>query len=274
MNLTLHTQLPIRSDLAGLFVSRGSGTHPDRIVDFHEVIFVREGTLFIAEDGRHYAVQAGEALLLLPGKRHWGFEPYQKELSFFWMHFYVQDPVPETAETSSLILPKHVQVQRPEHLSTLFRRLLDEQERGDSLPLTRDLLALLLLTELVQSARPPAEPRSSLHRIASEAHAYIALHHHEVLSTSRMARALGYNTDYLGRAYRAVFGHTLTEAINRYRVRRACLLLLDTSETIESIAHACGFREVIYFRRVFKELEGVTPSGYRKLHARMFVNTG
>lgn len=269
MTLTLHPQLPIRCDLAGLFVSRGVGTHPDRVVDFHEVIFVREGTLFIAEDGRHYVVNAGEALLLLPGKRHWGFEPYQKELSFFWMHFYVHD----TAGSQEMVVPKHVQVQRPEHLSTLFRRLLDEQEIPGHASLTCDLLALLMLTELGQSEKAFVEPRNSLHRIASEAHAYIVLHHHELLSTHRMARALGYNSDYLGRAYRAVFGHTLTEAINRYRVRRACLLLLDTSETIESIARTCGFREVIYFRRVFKELEGVTPSGYRKLHAQMFVNT-
>ena len=269
MTLILHPQLPIRCDLAGLFMSRGVGTHPDRVVDFHEVIFVREGTLFIAEEGRHYAVGAGEALLLLPGKRHWGFEPYQKELSFFWVHFYVQD----TAGSQEMVLPKQVQVHRPEHLSTLFRRLLDEQEIPGHAPLTCDLLALMILTELSQSEKSAAEPRNSLHRIASEAQAYIALHHHEVLSTSRIARALGYNPDYLGRAYRTVFGHPLTEAINRYRVRKACLLLLNTSETIESIARACGFREVIYFRRVFKDLEGVTPSGHRKLHAQMLVNT-
>ncbi|GEM46800.1 helix-turn-helix transcriptional regulator [Deinococcus cellulosilyticus] len=269
MTLTLHPQLPIRCDLAGLFVSRGVGTHPDRVVDFHEVIFVREGTLFIAEDGKHYAVNAGEALILLPGKRHWGFEPYQKELSFFWLHFYVQD----TAGPQEMVLPKHVQVQRPEHLSALFRRLLDEQEIPGHAPITCDLLALLILTGLSHSEGTPAAPRNSLNRIASEAQAYIALHHQELLSSSRIARALGYNSDYLGRAFRSVYGHTLTEAINRYRVRRACVLLLNTHDTIESIAHACGFREVIYFRRVFRELEGVTPSSYRKLHAQMFVNT-
>ncbi|GGJ29078.1 helix-turn-helix domain-containing protein [Deinococcus roseus] len=268
-NLTLSMQLPIRTDVAGLFVSRGIGTHPDRIVDFFEVIYVREGTLFIAEDGRYFAVQAGEALLLMPGKRHWGFEPYQKTLSFFWMHFYLQD----SSGGQQILLPKHVQVQRPDHLSALFRRLLDEHERPDSFALARDVLGLLLLTELSRSEQQVAEPRNSLHRIASEAHAFIGLHHQNRLSSGRIARQLGYNTDYLGRAYRTVYGHTLTEGINRYRVRKACLLLLNTRNTIEAIAQECGFKEVVYFRRVFKALEGVTPSRYRQLHAQMHVNT-
>ncbi len=56
------------------------------------------------------------------------------------------------------------------------------------------------------------------------------------ITTSKVAEALGYNADYLGRIYRHVYGITVTEAIHRTRISKACDFLLDTSLTIEQVA--------------------------------------
>ena len=47
------------------------------------------------------------------------------------------------------------------------------------------------------------------------------------------------------------------------------------ADTIESymVADACGFRDVGYFRRVFKGLVGMTPTRFRQLHGHAHINT-
>ena len=47
----------------------------------------------------------------------------------------------------------------------------------------------------------------------------------------------------------------------------------DDSDTVETIARACGFNDVEYFRRVFRHDEGVSPATYRRLYARLHITT-
>jgi len=95
----------------------------------------------------------------------------------------------------------------------------------------------------------------------------------ESIRASRVASALDYHPDYLGRLYRRTYGIPMTEAVNRRRIREAKRDLLESPLTIEQIAVRCGFADAEYFRRVFRKLEGMTPSGYRRLYARFHVNS-
>jgi AraC-like DNA-binding protein len=109
--------------------------------------------------------------------------------------------------------------------------------------------------------------------VATWAHTYIRINFDRSITASKVAAALGYNADYLGRIYRKVYGCTLTEAIHRKRISEACDYLLDTSLTIEQIAQKCGFADPDYFRRVFRHYMQIPPGDYRKEYSRMHVNT-
>lgn len=49
---------------AGIFVSRGIGIHPKRIITSYELFFVKHGVLSIKEGDVDYEVHEGETLLL------------------------------------------------------------------------------------------------------------------------------------------------------------------------------------------------------------------
>ncbi|MCL6614629.1 MAG: helix-turn-helix domain-containing protein, partial [Firmicutes bacterium] len=51
-------------------------------------------------------------------------------------------------------------------------------------------------------------------------------------------------------------------------------LLMDDTKNVEEIAFACGFNDPAYFRRIFKRKQGIAPSAYRRLYAKIHVNTG
>lgn len=271
-SLSLGVQLPIQASNAGLFVSRGLGMHPDRVINSFELIFVKEGRLRLEEEGQLFDVQAGESLVLWPQRRHRGTEVFAPNLSFYWTHFGVLDDGEQREQ--GLRVPQHARVARPDHLTTLFRRLLDDQETLGLEPLSASLTVLLMLLEVANSdsARSPADSSAAL--LAGRADALIRARYHEPLCASSIAEELHCNPDYLGRVFRRIYGCTLTEAIHRRRLQQARNQLLEGLESVEEIAHRCGFEDAGYFRRLFKRFEGISPRAFRHVYARMHVNTG
>lgn len=266
--LSLPLSLPVRASNAGLFISRGVGAHPDRTLFSHELIYVRAGVLHIQEEERTFGLTPKQTLLLFPGRRHFGTAGYAANLSFYWLHFGVA-PGREGGGTLPVQVPQHATVARPDHLANLFHRFLDDQETGALQQLGADLLLMQMLLEVAHSEAAV----QSAPLLAGRAEIMIRQHFHEPLSTSSIARALSCNPDYLGRVFRQVYGHTLTEALLRRRVQHAKQRLLESSDRVETVAAQSGFQEVGYFRRVFQRFEGMPPSRYRRLYARQHVIT-
>ena len=59
-------------------------------------------------------------------------------------------------------------------------------------------------------------------------------------------------------------GKTLTEYINEIRVDKASAMLSNTDEKVIDIAIQCGYDNISYFIKRFKNVKGVTPQEYRK----------
>ncbi len=270
--LELNPRLPVQAHNGGLFISRGQGAHPDRVIGSWELIFVREGILRVEEEEERFEVGAGESLLLRPRRRHRGTGEYPPDLSFYWIHFAVRDGEVFFPE-SSITLPRHTSVARPNHLTELFRRFLDDQEAGRSEPMSASLLLMLMLCEISDSRPVEKVVKENAAVLAQRAEAHIRTHFHTPISTSVLASELGCNPDYLGRVFRKVYGLTPTEFMHRRRVRHARRMLIESDLNVEEISRACGFKDVGYFRRLFKRHEGMTPLAFRRLYAQMHVNT-
>jgi len=264
---------PVQACNAGLFISRGNGRHPDRVIDSHELIFVRSGTLGMFEEQRRFTLNAGQALLLRPGCRHGGTASYPTDLSFYWIHFRLRAIPKAMRPVHRLMLRSPLTVSRPDRLTELFRQFLDDQETGRLTPATADLMMTLLLSEAANTRPAPATDAEAAATLASRADLFIRLHFSELLlSTATIAAALRCNPDYLGRVFQHAYGRTLTDAIHAQRHRQARRLLRDSALRIKEIAHACGFHDAGYFRRRFHRLEGLAPVAFRRLYAHVHVN--
>lgn len=270
--LELSIALPIKVQNGGLFISRGVGRHPARKLTSWEIIFVEKGTLTIQEENRVFDVKAGESLLLWPNRRHVGAEDFPADLRFYWLHFDV-DPIPVIQpDVIPISLNQHCRVCDPQYVISLFRQFLSQQEkiaRSGAL----EFILLLILQHVSQEGsdrRNADEPGASL---AWKAQQLIRTRFHLPLSTSQLAKELHCNADYLGRIYRREFHLTLTEAIQRQRVRAAEKLLLNNSLAIKEVAENCGFNDVGYFRQIFRKNTGLTPAAWKKRYCKEHINS-
>ncbi|MBD3241136.1 MAG: helix-turn-helix domain-containing protein, partial [Chitinivibrionales bacterium] len=74
---------------------------------------------------------------------------------------------------------------------------------------------------------------------------------------------LGKSYDHQARLFRATYGVTPLQYVNAQRMERAKNLLRDTDEPVSAIAARLGFRDVVYFNRLFRKVVGTTPGGHR-----------
>ena len=73
-----------------------------------------------------------------------------------------------------------------------------------------------------------------------------------------------YNEEYLGRLFKKETHMSFSDYVSKQRIERAKRLLIETNDSVVSIAVKVGFNNVTYFNRVFKKYLNMTPLEFRK----------
>src|SRR5215207_2472302 len=257
---------PARVVEAGVHTPGVMRRHADRVLPVHELIVVQSGVLPIAEEDRRFAVSRDQWVLLRAGRRHFGYEDLEHDTWFCWVCFGSgwSDEV-DGVGARVLPAPSEGSVDRPERLRRLFEDLLEDQQ-GGNLTRAASLGYLQLMLAEILHQPPDSVAHSTADQVAGRAAAFIADHLTEAeLSTARIAAAIGFNADYLGRACRSAFNETPTDHIHRLRIDRAQMLFRSTSRSVPRVAAEVGFSDDRYFRRIFKRNVGLTPRQFQRL---------
>ena len=255
----------------GLLISTGSGSHPERKLTSYELILVRSGTLHLQEDKEQFHLSAGDTLLLWPGKRHGPLQPYDRDTAFYWVHFQL-GPARAAVQFPLVGICQQVRLTEPARLIELFHRFLDDQENARLNANYSSALLKLMLFEIGLQAEASSRLPSA-RNLAAAAQTLLTQRCVEDITTSRVAKMLKCNPDYLGRVYRQMYGQSLTDGIHRVRMARAKSLLLLGSLNINEVAAQCGYSDPDYFRRVFRRHFDMSPRRFRSLHVRQHLNT-
>jgi two-component system response regulator YesN len=97
--------------------------------------------------------------------------------------------------------------------------------------------------------------------------AFIQEHLHDPeLCPSLVARQVGLDLPVFCRAFKQATGLTCTDYIGLERIRVAKRLLTRRDLLVKEVAYRVGFENPNYFSRRFKEMEGRTPTSYRRLN--------
>ncbi|MEM1273312.1 MAG: AraC family transcriptional regulator [Pseudomonadota bacterium] len=81
--------------------------------------------------------------------------------------------------------------------------------------------------------------------------------------------AAGRSQEHVCRQARRYLGLSPTQYVNRIRIQHAAMLLSGTDRALADIASDCGFENLSYFHRLFREQYGTTPNKYRMRHRRL-----
>ena len=148
----------------------------------------------------------------------------------------------------------------------LFVQLLDIAKRDNYQDSWHVRYALnLLLSEYTQeilsqgTLLTPQVP-AQIHSIIQ----WIRSHYDEPITVDSPAAQYGYHPTYLTALMKKHTGYPVSSYINHIRIFAAKNLLLSGNTlSVKEISQMCGFSDEKYFMRLFKKIEGITPSQYR-----------
>src|SRR5688500_19359674 len=85
----------------------------------------------------------------------------------------------------------------------------------------------------------------------------------EPLDVKTVAAVAHVSEAHFIRTFRAVFGETPHRYLQRRRVERSMFLLRETDRSVTDICLDVGFTSLGTFSRMFRDIVGETPPGYR-----------
>lgn len=93
---------------------------------------------------------------------------------------------------------------------------------------------------------------------------YIDDHLDRDIDLRMLSAACGLSSTHFSKAFKQTVGMPPHRWLLKRRVERACDLLLNTGEPLETIALACGFADQSHMTRVFTKAIGVPPGAWRR----------
>lgn len=97
---------------------------------------------------------------------------------------------------------------------------------------------------------------------------YINSHYAEELNAGQLCTLVGMSYSFFSRSFKTITGKSFKEYLNITRVNQAERLLATTDKTVSEISSECGYNDVSYFVKVFRECKSMPPGSYKAaLHA-------
>lgn len=97
---------------------------------------------------------------------------------------------------------------------------------------------------------------------------YIHEHSSLELTVLKIAESALVSESECLRCFKNIIGMAPIRYVKQYRLQKAAELLVNSQEPIAAVAASCGFQEMSYFAKAFREAYAMTPSAWRNAHRR------
>ena len=234
------------------------------------IIMSVEGQFESACSEEQFVVKENDIMIIPPGTTCKVKAGYGRQIVISSGAFFLQDSVLRKLETffsAPLLINEEY---CGESLRTLNRMIIDifaiyhiPEPMSEVYVYIKLLILLTRIAELrTSSAETAVCANFDKLKVAFE---FIEGNYMNDITLEDPAKAAGYSKYHFSRLFRRVSGTTFKDFLNRRRVKESALLLTETNLSVTDVAMKSGFSSITTFNRVFKKIEGCTPSEYKSL---------
>ncbi|CAK3788610.1 Helix-turn-helix transcriptional regulator [Vibrio crassostreae] len=167
-------------------------------------------------------------------------------------------------EESFYDIQKHsIQTRSGFAIDNILEALSSLARESNKQPMDELLLQALLQYSKTMLDAPVEKSHSRVQDVYQGICIYIQENFHRQITRDSIASRFSISSNHLSRMFRQQGHMTLAEYITRVRVDRAKFMLKKYNFKLNEVALRCGFKDVNYFCRVFKNRTGRTPTEYR-----------
>ena len=241
-----------------------------------ELLYGICGELAVTVSEEKYILKSGDILFINPEELH-SYAPHSKEVQyhaavfdsslfqFKETHFFEQD-FTSPIVNGEIKFPRMISREHPKYdaIAPIVHKLFNEDIQSKTMVFA-DLILLfctLLELSLLESELDATSLKKS--EDVKLCIQYMEEHYGCKITLTELADLVHMTPNYFCNYFKKQTGLTPFTQLNNIRVRRASKMLRNSETSIAEIAEACGYENVSFFIRKFKEIRGCTPSVYRK----------
>ena len=235
---------------------------------FYQFIYTVEGEGELRTNGRFFQVKEGNAMLLFKGVDH---EYFAKSSSWktHWVVFDGHQVDHFLKHTLGIDTSCAIYVANPDVFLSNIRTIMEIEKSTMSLKSIKNsnVIYSLLLDIYQYSSKNPNNSVAIQHSRLTPLFTFIDQNYHKPLVLEEMAHVVGITPQHLCTVFKKTTNSRIFQYIHSVRIKKSKELLLQHPHLhIKEIAHLVGFEHVNYYCSVFKKLEYISPSQYRKMY--------
>lgn len=232
--------------------------------DFYMIHYVISGAGYYVLENKKFHLRAGEAFLIYPSVKATYYSDMDDPWEYYWVGFAGNDAsilmslTDFTNDSPILSLPSN-------HILQLFLQIYNSKGEESFRSIRMIGYLYLLLSYFIECSQAGSTSNESvMQKNLKAAEKYILQNYHNTISIENLAQECGISRSWLFRCFKTLTNTSPKEYLTSYRIERAKILLQNTNHSIKQISYSTGFRDELYFSKVFKQMTGKSPSEYKK----------
>jgi two-component system, response regulator YesN len=101
-------------------------------------------------------------------------------------------------------------------------------------------------------------------KIIDDIIAYVKINYDSNLTIKSVSKVFYINPAYFGRIFKNETGENFSDFLNKIRIEKARKFLFEGDLKIYEVAEKCGYKEIDYFRLMFKKYTGINPAEFKR----------
>lgn len=210
---------------------------------------------------RTYQVQKGEAFLILPNEITYYEADKEDPWEYAWVAFDGEE-ADELLQSAGFLENNLVcSIHYLEDCGFYLEKMVERFQNSSCHEYELIGLFYLLFATIVKSVTDTNKvPEMSY---LDKALAYIRQNYSYNINVTDIARYVGIDRTYLFKIFKKYKNTPVKSYLLEFRILKAKDMIHNTNYNMTEIALSCGFNDLPSFCRVFRQIEGTTPTGYR-----------
>jgi len=236
--------------------------HPDRIMNVHDLLYIKDGRWYISQDGEGFTVNAGDVIFLHSGHHHYGFRECESVVNTCYIHFapHADDRAEEIfgdeqkKREGFYAFPTLVHCGDEPLIRKYFERVINAFWADEPYEKAKASVYLELL--LCEISNIGSKKRS----VADEIKDQIKKTPERFILNEEFAEKFGCSV----RTISAKFKESTGSSLHAWQMEQKCrmadeLLKNEPTLTLKEVAATYGFYDEYHFGKCFKKIMGHSP---------------
>lgn len=223
------------------------------------------GNVKVRVKQKNYEIGAGTVFIYRPFEEQYYGQANKEPIASYWVHFTGYGLL-ELLEKAGLGEENIFVTGTNDEIPELFEKLIIEVFEKQS---SFEFLSALLLQQIIFSITRRISSNnqkviSAKQLRINETINHIHRNYEKNISIVELANIAGFSPSRYSGIFRELFNVSPKQYLIKYRLQKAKELMRHTNLTIKQISNLAGFEDQLYFSRLFKKYEKLSPLEYKK----------